>query len=78
MGVPSFFRWIYRQYPMIISNCIELRSNRDSSTPNPNTEGDKEFDCLYLDMNGIIHPCFHPEGISPPRSEEEIFNNVEL
>lgn len=77
MGVPSFFRWIYRQYPMIISNCIELRSNRDSSAPNPNTEGDKEFDCLYLDMNGIIHPCFHPEGISPPRSEEEIFHNVE-
>lgn len=47
MGVPKFYRWLSERYPLInqmISGAVIL----------------PEIDNFYLDMNGIIHACTHP------------------
>ncbi|XP_048259191.1 5'-3' exoribonuclease 2-like [Haliotis rufescens] len=77
MGVPAFFRWLSRKYASIVVHCVEEKPKEvngvmvpvDSSKPNPN---DVEFDNLYLDMNGIIHPCCHPEDKPAPKNEDEM------
>ena len=82
MGVPSFFRWLLEKYPRVIRDVTEehikfdehfKRILPDTSTANPN---DIEFDNLYLDMNGIIHPACHPEGKEQPKNEDEMIKNI--
>ncbi|UKZ70318.1 uncharacterized protein TrAtP1_011304 [Trichoderma atroviride] len=65
MGVPKFFRWLSERYPAISQVIAENRI--------------PEFDCLYLDMNGIIHNCTHKdagEDTTFRLSEEEMFIRI--
>ncbi|XP_064610977.1 5'-3' exoribonuclease 1-like [Liolophura sinensis] len=64
MGVPKFYRWISERYPCLSEVVKEFQI--------------PEFDSLYLDMNGIVHVCSHPEDDNPHFriTEEKIFTDV--
>lgn len=39
-------------------------------------DADLKVDNLYFDLNGLIHPCCHPEDGKQPENEEIMFENI--
>lgn len=73
MGVPAFFRWLCNTCPQVVSPA------QYHADPTAENKGNPVVDNLYLDMNGIIHPCSHPPpncGVPPPKNEDEMFQNI--
>jgi 5'-3' exoribonuclease 1 len=46
MGIPKFFRWLTRRYPMILETVV-----KEEDCP--------PVDNLYMDLNSIVHNCIH-------------------
>ncbi|KAM3138612.1 hypothetical protein pb186bvf_009364 [Paramecium bursaria] len=70
MGVPAFFRWLCSRNPKILLEALENGDDFENQNP--------LIDNLYLDMNGLIHPCSHPEGtgIPVPITFHDMFINI--
>ena len=43
MGVPGFYSWLIKRYPLCYMNLSKGEA--------------PVIDCLYLDMNGILYKC---------------------
>ncbi|KAG8089006.1 hypothetical protein GUJ93_ZPchr0011g28753 [Zizania palustris] len=71
MGMPSFYKWLVGKYPAIVSPAME---HDDDAT----RSNDGIYHNFYLDMNCVIHPCFHPEDdqVCPPMTLDEVFHSM--
>lgn len=88
MGVPKFFRFMSERYPCLSELIREHQVHKKSQQSNniyimlPFFQIYKfkipEFDNLYLDMNGIIHNCSHPDdgNVQFRITEEQIFLDI--
>eukprot|EP00917_Polyrhabdina_sp_WS-2016_P032642 GHVP01069579.1.p1 GENE.GHVP01069579.1~~GHVP01069579.1.p1 ORF type:complete len:663 (+),score=127.45 GHVP01069579.1:1789-3777(+) len=75
MGIPMFFRWIVEKYPKTVTPVKEEKVEIETFFKKDNPNG-MEIDNLYIDMNGIVHNCSHPEGRKQPETTKEIFKKV--
>jgi 5'-3' exonuclease len=83
MGVPRFYRWLSERYPKSADSCqivfFLFVFTLFIHTVNSVIKDQAllpVFDNLYLDMNGIIHACSHPEGATSTPSERDMLLSI--
>ena len=76
MGVPALFLWLIKRCPQLVRAAVHRE--RPSNDGPERSDASPEIDNLYLDMNGIIHPCCHhvAKGLKDPKTEADMFNNL--
>ncbi|EDR28720.1 5'-_3' exoribonuclease, putative [Entamoeba dispar SAW760] len=67
MGVPSLYRWLCKTVPNLSRRAIE-HFDIDLTRNNPNG---REFDNLYIDVNGLIHNSIDKQTI------EEVIEHIQ-
>ena len=85
MGVPAFFQWLRERYPTIMHEVLEGSALDGAAAEAAEAALDEPgapplvqaCDNFYLDLNGIIHPCCHPETGEQPRDEEQMVEWVQ-
>ncbi|KAG8467097.1 hypothetical protein KFE25_000413 [Diacronema lutheri] len=81
MGVPAFFKWLRRRFPKSVWDAAESEDARGAAEPGDvdwtgaNPSG-FEVDCLYLDMNGVIHACTHPQDRPAPPDQPAMMREI--
>ena len=62
MGVPAFFKWLTVRYPQCVIDALAPADleKLHQQFQQEQVKANPAVDNLYLDMNGIIHPCCHP------------------
>ncbi|XP_054815833.1 5'-3' exoribonuclease 3-like isoform X2 [Prosopis cineraria] len=75
MGVPAFYKWLLNKYHNV---AVKARQDTGGTVDTTNSNADAlVFDNLYLDLNGVIHPCFHPDDDKILLTTfEDVFHNV--
>lgn len=81
MGIPLFFKWIRRTFPKSVKEISVSHYTPPGLIKGPATtvysDTEKRFDNLYLDLNSIIHNCFHGSLLNrTPMSQEDVFENI--
>eukprot|EP01063_Lacrimia_lanifica_P018656 TRINITY_DN25568_c0_g1_i1.p1 TRINITY_DN25568_c0_g1~~TRINITY_DN25568_c0_g1_i1.p1 ORF type:complete len:730 (+),score=196.65 TRINITY_DN25568_c0_g1_i1:54-2243(+) len=70
MGVPALFHWLLYRFPRAITAAVKLTKHCDIRDEMA-SDVVKHVDCLYFDLNSVIHNACHGNSPLPPDATED-------